>query len=416
MNVYIEVYGCTANKSDASLIRGLLEENNYKIVKKPDEADIIIILTCTVIGTTEQRMLSRLKNLKEYSKKIIVTGCMASVQEELLKSIDSNIKILLPQYTAHIIDIIENKKLPNIPKDKTIFKKTYEDVFAPIAISEGCLFSCTYCITSIARGKLRSFPKEGIKKDVSSAVYKGCKEIQITAQDTSSYGLDTNQNLGELIKTILTIEGNFKIRIGMMNPYTCLKNLDNIINSYNDTKIYKFVHLPVQSGDNEILKKMNRKYNVNDFKSIVKSFRDKYPKITLSTDIIVGFPGETDAQFNHTIELLEEIKPDITNITRFSARPRTKAKVMKGRIKTDIVKQRSRILTDLCSNISKENNEKEIDKNFNILITEKGKKNTYVGRNENYKPVVIKEKVNIGEFINVKITKTYPTYLVGSII
>ena len=413
MKVYLEVYGCTANKSDASLVKGLLIENKYEIVKKIEESDLIILLTCTVIGTTEQRMLSRLKKFKLYGKKIIVTGCMASVQNDLIKNIYPNVKFLPPQFTSHIIDFIKGKKIPSVPKNKTNLSKSYDDIVAPISISEGCMFSCSYCITSIARGKLRSFPIDEIIKDVGFAVKSGIKEIQLTAQDTSSYGFDSKYDLGKLLKKVVKVDGKYRIRVGMMNPYTAMKNLDSIISGFDNSKIYKFVHLPVQSGDNDILKKMNRKYTVEEFKDLVKIFRNNFPSITLSTDAIVGFPGETDEQFKKTIDLLKKVKPDITNITRFSARPLTDAKKMKGRIKTEIVKERSKILTDLCSNISKQNNLKHINKKYNILITEKGKNNTYVGRSENYKPVIVREKVSIGYFVDVKITNATSSYIVG---
>ncbi|PNX48003.1 MAG: hypothetical protein BV457_04670 [Thermoplasmata archaeon M9B1D] len=162
--------------------------------------------------------------------------------------------------------------------------------------------------------------------------------------------------------------------------------------------------------------KMNRKYYVQDFLEIINNFKKIYPEITISTDVIVGFPSETNRQFQNTINLLTTVKPDITNITRFSARPYTKAKTMKGRIKTEIVKQRSKILTEICKEISNEKNKSHIGKKYSILITEKGKNKTFVGRSENYKPVVLNENVKIGNFVYVKIKDARPTYLVGSII
>ena len=416
MRVYLEVYGCTANKSDASLIKGILKDNKHKIVEKIDDADFIVLLTCTVIDTTEQRMLSRLKTFKKTGKKIIVAGCMASIQSSSIRKIIPDAKLLPPQYSHHIVDILENKETTFVDKNKTLFSKYYEDVIAPISIAEGCMFSCTYCITSLARGKLKSYPIDEITQDIYSAIRDGCKEIQLTAQDTSSYGLDCGRNLGELLVNLSEIKGRYRIRVGMMNPYTALKNIDSIIKGFENPKIYKFLHLPVQSGDNDILKKMNRKYTVDDFLKIIKKFRDKYPNITISTDVIVGFPAETEEQFQHTIDLLKTVKPDITNITRYSARPQTKAKTMKGRVKTDVVKERSKILTEICNIISKENNLKHIRKKYSALVTEKGKENTFVGRAENYKPIVIKEKVEIGEFIPVEITESAATYLFGSII
>jgi len=278
------------------------------------------------------------------------------------------------------------------------------------------MFSCSYCITSIARGKLRSFPIDEIKENVCLAIKQGCKEIQLTAQDTSSYGLDTGQNLGDLLRNISEIKGDFKIRVGMMNPYTCAKNIDSIIEGFNDPKIYKFLHLPVQSGNNDILEKMNRKYKVNDFIKIINKFKKTYKDITISTDIIVGFPGEKDEQFKRSINLIKMVKPDITNVTRYSSRPYTKAKVMKGRINTEIAKERSRILSKIGRKISKDNNKRCIGRKYAVLITEKGKNNTYFGRTNNYKPVVIKNKTQIGRVLQVEIIDAETTFLLASII
>jgi MiaB-like tRNA modifying enzyme len=361
-------------------------------------------------------MLSLLKKLKTSGKKIIVAGCMASIQKEKIKKILPDASFLPPQYSHHIIDVIENKKTNFIEKNKTSFSKKFDYIIAPIAIAEGCMFSCSYCITTHARGKLRSFPIDEIKKDVSFAVNSGCREIQLTAQDISSYGLDKKIDLGKLLKSVTEIKGEFRIRIGMMNPFTCLKNLDSIIEGFNSSKVYKFVHLPVQSGDNEILAKMNRKYTVQDFEKIVYTFREKYPDITIATDIIAGFPGETDKQFQNTVNLIKKIKPDVTNITRFSARPNTSAKTMKGRITTEAAKQRSRILSEICDNISFEQNKKHIGRKYNVLITEVGKNNSFMGRSENYKPIVLKEKLQIGTFKNVEIKDAAITFLFASLI
>ena len=416
MNVYLEVYGCTANKSDACLVKGILKENNYEIVNKIDNADSIIILTCTVIDTTEQRMLSRLKKLKKTGKKIIAAGCMASVQPDVIKSVIPDALLLPPQYSHHIVELLEGKNPVFKEKNKTLFSKYFEDIVAPVSIAEGCMFSCTYCITSFARGKLRSFQIDEIKNDVCSAINKGCKEIQLTAQDISSYGLDIGCDLGNLLRSVCTIKGEYRIRVGMMNPFTCLKNLDSIIKGFEKPEIYKFLHLPVQSGDNDILKKMNRKYTVNNFLKIIKKFRDKYPDITISTDVIVGFPTETDAQFQKTVDLLKAVRPDIINITRYSARPYTKAKTMKGRVRTDIVKKRSKILTDICSKISEGNNLIHIGKKYTIFITEKGKNGTFMGRSENYKPIIIRDSIDIGSSVHIRVIEAASTYLVGSII
>jgi MiaB-like tRNA modifying enzyme len=417
MNIYIETYGCTANKCDESIIKNLLLENYFNITDKIDIADIIIIITCTVINTTEQRMLSRLRFFKNYKKKTIVTGCMASIQSELIKSILPSSIILPTHYIHHIIDVInEVKKINYKLIDKTKFNKYFDGITASISISEGCNFSCSYCITSIARGKLRSFPISEIKNNIELALKQGCRDIQITSQDTSSYGLNSKNNLGILLNNICKIHGEYRIRVGMMNPYSTLKYLNSIINGYNNDKIYKFIHLPVQSGDNEILKKMNRKYNISDFFHIINNFRKKFPIITIATDIIIGFPSETEKQFNNSINLIKKIRPDIVHVTRFSARPNTKAKIFPGRIKTENVKNRSRIISKISKEISSINNKSHIGEIYNVLTTEIGKNNTIIGRTDNYKPVILMDDIKLGEFIKVEIIQSTQNYLVGNII
>lgn len=417
MNIYIETYGCTANKSDESIVKNLLLTNFFNISDDIENADIIIIITCTVINTTEQKMLSRLRYFKKLNKKIIVTGCMASIQSDLIKTILPHSKILPPYHIHKIIDVINKKN--NIKydlTDKTKYKKLFNDLTAPISISEGCDFSCSYCITTLARGNLRSFPPNEIKNDIQSALDQGCKEIQITSQDTSSYRFGSNIDLGILLNEISEIEGNFRIRVGMMNPYSALKKLNSIISGFDNDKIYKFLHLPIQSGDNTILKKMNRKYDVKDFLHIINSFKNKFPDITISTDIIVGFPSETNEQFYNSIKLLNKVKPDIVNITRFSSRPNTKAKLMSNRIKTEISKDRSRILSKISKEISYKNNKSYIGKILNGLVIEDGKNNTKLCRANNYKPIIIRDKIDLGEFIKIQIIDSTQNYLVGNII
>ena len=416
MKVYLEVYGCTANKSDATLIKGLIKNNTtYELVDSLQSSDLVIIVTCTVIGTTEQRMLHRMRVFKESGKKVIVTGCMAGVQVEKIKTVLPDAVTVPPNRIHTIFSVFEQKKLQKHPSEKPLAPKFFDSLVAPISISEGCQYACTYCITHLARGRLQSYPESTILRDVSDALASGCKEIQLTAQDTASYGYDTGSSLSALIKMICSIEGQYRIRIGMMNPRSLKKQVGELIKAYSYDQIYKFIHLPVQSGDNQILKLMNRGYTVEEFTDIITQIRKNIPDITLSTDIIVGFPTETEEQFQRSIELLNSIKPDVVNITRFSARPKTKAKTMRGRIPTEIVKERSRYLSSLCRQISLEKNQAFIGRKEMILTMEHGKNNTIVGRTRSYKPVVLREKVALGTFVSVEIIDAKETFLVGTL-
>lgn len=416
MNIYIETYGCTANKSDERLLLSLLIQKGHHIVSSMNDADVLILLTCTVIGTTEQRMLSRLKEFHKTHKKIIVTGCMPTVQKDLIFSIAPQASLLPAQHIMYINDIITGEHPVFVHSKKTAFPRYYDSTIAPILIAEGCRLSCSYCITHFARGSLRSFPAEEIVSDVRSALSQGCKEIQLTAQDTASYGLDQGTNLGALLEKITRLDGSYRLRVGMMNPAMVQTNLDSILNAYQHPTIYKFVHLPVQSGDDDILQKMNRGYQVKDFTSLVNRFRTAIPNLTLSTDIIIGFPTETEEQFDRTLRLLQKIKPDIVNITRFSARPLTAAKKMKGRIPTHVVKARSKQATELCSRLSLEKNKRLLKKTYPVLVTESGKKKTFTARTDSYKQVVLTESVPIGSIVEVRIVDATPTYLFGKLI
>ncbi|HWR27724.1 MAG TPA: tRNA (N(6)-L-threonylcarbamoyladenosine(37)-C(2))-methylthiotransferase [Candidatus Thermoplasmatota archaeon] len=416
MNIYVETYGCTANKSDERLLLGLLQQKGHQIVPDISGADVLVLLTCTVIATTEQRMLSRLQVFHKTHKKIIVTGCMPAVQKDLILSVAPQATLLSSRYIQYINDIINGDNPVFVETKKTTLPKYYDTALAPILISEGCRLSCSYCITHFAKGALRSFAAGEIVTDVCSALKQGCKEIQLTAQDTASYGLDTGTNLGTLLKRISTLDGAFRIRVGMMNPLTLQKNLDSVLKAYQHPNIYKFLHLPVQSGDDEILQKMNRGYTIKEFTSLIHHFREAIPSLTLSTDVIIGFPTETDEQFDRTIELLKEIRPDIVNITRFSARPLTLAKKMKGRIPTHVVKTRSKQATEVCAKLSLEKNKQHLGKTYSVLVTEPGKKKTVTGRSDSYKQVVLTEPVPIGSFVQVKIIHATSTYLVGKLI
>ncbi len=422
MKCYIETYGCTANKSDESKIRAVLLQHHHELVDDLAQADIIIIITCTVIGTTEQRMLSRLRVFKKTQKPVIVTGCMPAVQPKLITDILPSARLLPPSEIGSIIDTISGRQPATTQKQKQGLPVYYTSLYAPITIVEGCMQSCSYCITRFARGPLISYSVKEIISHVHQALQQGCKEIQLTAQDTAAYGDDINISLDQLIAALQTqttlhsIAPTFRIRIGMMNPHTAFKKLDDIIACYRFPNVYKFIHLPLQSGDNTILQKMNRNYTVEEFYELLTKIRIKIPTMSLSTDVIVGFPTETDDQFYHTCSFLEKIQPDVINITRFSPRPQTSAKNMRGRIPTKIVKERSQRISELCTRIQRTKNKKYHGKTCSVLITEYGKNKTFFGRTENYKPVILSEQVNLGDIHPVQIIDSSDINLYGKLI
>ncbi|MBM3292574.1 tRNA (N(6)-L-threonylcarbamoyladenosine(37)-C(2))-methylthiotransferase, partial [Candidatus Bathyarchaeota archaeon] len=280
-----------------------------------------------------------------------------------------------------------------------------------VPISSGCLGNCSYCIVKFARGKIVSFPKSNIIKDIQNALSEGCKEIWITAEDTAAYNFE-GTTLDKLLKSITDIPMDFKIRVGMMTPNQALKISEGLIEVYKNDKIFKFLHVPVQSGSNEVLMNMNRYYKVEDFKYLISKFRLEISALSVSTDIICGFPGETKEQFNESLELIEWLKPDVLNISKFGLRPRTEAKNMK-QIPGYEIKNRSVELTKRWKKISSDQNQTWINWEGEILIDEYGRNLTIVGRNFCYKTIVVDTSSKLGSIINVKVSESRQGYLKG---
>jgi len=341
MKIKIENYGCSSNKADSNIIRNILKQK-HKIIDS-DKADIIILLTCYVKLTTQNRMISRIKDLVKKKKKIIIAGCMPEIDIKTIKKIAPKAAVLGPKYIDKIEEAIKGKSFTGKRKlNKAKLTKTSPNKIYTLKIAEGCNNLCSFCCVKTAMGDIFSFNQKDIIKELKKAVKKH-KIIHITAQDTAAYGLDKHKKskLPDLIKQITNIKGNFKIRIGMMNLSNALPILKELINSYKDKKVIKFLHIPIQSGSDKILKDMNRKYKIKDFKKIVNSFRKEIPEIHIATDIIVGYPTETEKDFQKTLKILKETKPEVLNVSKFAPRPGTKAKQLK-QLKTETIKERTK--------------------------------------------------------------------------
>jgi MiaB-like tRNA modifying enzyme len=420
MKVYMEVYGCSANVADFEIMVGLLRKSGFQLVRNPKDSDINIAVTCVVKSPTEQRMIHKIKKLQRFSKPLIVAGCMPKAERELVESIAPQASLLGPNSIQKIVDVAKT----TLKNERTVFLRDLREpkiclprirknpMVSIVPIAEGCAWrKCTYCIVKFARGKLLSYPIDLITKEIKQSLREGCREIWITGQDTSAYGLDRGTDLAELLREICKIKGKFFLRVGMMNPIYVPKILNKLIKIYKNEKIFNFLHLPVQSGDNDVLKRMNRSYSVEDFKRIVLSFRKKIPEITIATDIICGFPGESEEAFERSMKLIEEIKPDVLNISRFFPRPKTLAKSMK-QLPVRKVKERSKEMTVLSKRLYIERNRAWLGWKGEIFIDEKGKNNSWIGRNFAYKPVVVKsDSFLLGKFMDVRVRKVFPTYL-----
>jgi len=420
VRVYIETYGCTMNQADSDIMRGLIAKN-FELVGNINDADVVVINSCGVVDFTERKILKRALELKKLGKIVIMAGCLPRISTKSCLEVSD---ALLSPDNLHLIDTaikltLKGEKPVFIEKsnvDKSelwcVKERLKTNAIAIVSISEGCVGKCAFCATRFARGRLRSFKLENIVKEVENCVRMGFKEIQLTSQDTGAYGLDKGKYmLPDLLEAISKIEGDFRVRVGMMNPHHAVAMLDDLINAFSNEKIYKFIHVPVQSGDNKVLRDMNRQHSVEDYVEVVKAFRKAFDDVMVSTDIIVGYPTESEESFWLTYELIKKTEPDIVNITRFSKRPFTPAYRLKE-VHGWIVKERSRKLTALAREIGFKRNRRFIGKKLRVLVTKNGKDNTKLARADSYRPVVVKNG-KIGEFLTVKIIDNAFNYLVG---
>jgi len=407
-------------------MKGLLRQNNYDLTNELENSDIIILNTCYVKSVTEQKIFSKIKIIQEKfpEKKLIIAGCMPSAAPGRIIKIAPNASLLSTHQIAKVVEAVkktlEGRRVEYLEKDreeKLLPKIRFNPLIDIIPIESGCSGFCSFCSTRLAKGFVISYYKDKIIEQVRKGLEDGCKEFWLTGQDTGAYGLDKEKrDLPNLLNEITKIKGNFFLRLGMLNPNHIVAMQKDLIDSYKSEKIYKFLHIPVQSGDNEILEKMIRVYKVEDFENIVKEFKNSFEKINIWTDIIVAFPGETQEQFENTIKLLEKTKPDYVNISRYGKRLGTPAAKLK-QLPTQTSKERSRIATEISRKISLEKNEEWINWFGDVLIIEKGRKeNQFIGRNFAYKPVLIESRENLlGRIISADITDASPVHLIGKL-
>ena len=410
MKYFVESYGCTMNYGEGEQHARRMESLGHERAGTVDDADIVILNTCTVVDTTEKHMVKRMNELRASGKDVIVTGCMAKVQGSRIMLRLPDAMVVPPEDYDLFTGMVESRFGTGCCSERSPYGRT-----AIIPVSQGCLGNCSYCITRLARGKLISRPMDEILEEFKGMIESGVTEILVTAQDTACYGLDIGTDLGTLLKEMLKFDGDYRIRIGMMNPNYLDRILDDIIDVLKDPRVYRFLHIPVQSGSNGVLKDMKRHYTVNKFLGIVNRLRDEIPDISIATDIICGFPGETDRDHQLTVSLIRKLRADTVNITRFSARPGTEAAEMKE-VQGNVIKDRSQELTEVKNSVEYDVNSALIGKRFRVLVTEHGKGDTMIARTDNYRPVAIDSELKIGDFVDAEITDCASTYLVGKLI
>ena len=408
--------GCKVNQYETNAMAQKFVANGYEIVEFDEYADVYIVNTCTVTNIADRKSRQMLRRAKEINKDatLVACGCYEKVAKEELKKIPEIDLIIGNNEKNDIISIIENhiaqKGTEDIVSD-VMYKLDYvelgtttytEKTRAVIKIQDGCDRFCSYCLIPYARGHIRSRKIENVIEEIKKVVEEGINEVVITGIHIASYGRDfKGENIGliDLLEEINKIKGLHRIRLGSIEPTIITEEFVKRLSKLD--KICDHFHLSLQSGCTETLKRMNRRYTTEEFKEVTKRLRTKFPNAALTTDIIVGFPGETEEEFNMTYEFLKEIAFYKMHVFKYSQRKGTKAAVMPNQIDGKVKEERSKKLIELSNENEYNYNKKYIGREVEVLFEER--EGEYLkGHTTNY--IVVKHKTDKDDLIN-KIAK-----------
>ncbi|KAG2321730.1 hypothetical protein Bca52824_014943 [Brassica carinata] len=351
--IYIKTFGCSHNQSDSEYMAGQLTAFGYGLTEVPEDADLWLINTCTVKSPSQSAMSTLITRGRSGKKPLVIAGCVPQGSRDLkelegvsvvgVQQIDRVVEIVEETLKGHEVRLLNRKTLPALDLPK-VRRNNFIEI---LPINVGCLGACTYCKTKHARGHLGSYTVDSLVERVRTVISEGVKEIWLSSEDTGAYGRDIGVNLPILLNAIvkeLPSDQSTMLRIGMTNPPFILEHLKEIAAVLRHPCVYTFLHVPVQSGSDAVLTAMNREYTSGEFRTVVDTLTELVPGMQIATDIICGFPGETDEDFSQTVGLIKDYKFAQVHISQFYPRPGTPAAKMK-KVQSKIVKQRSRELT-----------------------------------------------------------------------
>jgi MiaB-like tRNA modifying enzyme len=414
---HIETYGCTSNRGESQQIERALRDGGHRPADSPAEADVAILNTCTVVEKTERNMLDRAQELDEQTPAdLVITGCMALAQGEEFERAGVDAEIL---HWDRVPEHVRNGECPTPSADTD---PIVDGVVGILPIARGCMSDCSYCITKRATGKIDSPPVEENVRKARALVHAGATELRITGQDTGVYGWDDGERtLHVLLERICEeIDGDFRVRVGMANPKGIHGIREELAEVFAEQeKLYNFLHIPVQSGSNEVLADMRRQHTVSEYVEVVETFDEYLDEWTLSTDFIVGFPTETERDYERSLALLRETRPEKINVTRFSKRPGTDAAEMKG-LGGQTKKDRSSELVELKMDVVGEAYESMVGTEREVLLVEDGTGDSLVGYDRAYRQVAVpgaeSAGVDLGETVTCEITGQNTVYALGELV
>ena len=419
---YVQNSGCSTNQADAEQMAGLLKQAKFELTETLENADVVIFNTCTVKAPRENPFFTQLEQFKkEHPYKIaIIAGCTLQADKHKVKAyallcskqIHNIVQVVEEALHDNVLQLLNNDEMPrlNLPRVR------HNPLIEILPISRGWIGVCPRCKTKKTRGNLVSYPVAEIVEVAKKAVADGVHEIWLASHDIFCYGFDLGTDLPTLLEQLVLIPGDFKIHMGIENPDHLPKFETKLVELYKNPKIFKFLHLPLQAGHDETLKAMRRCYTVEEYLQTVNLFKREIPEINIMTDIMVGYPTETDDHYWGTLEVVRKTTPDSINISCFWPRPETAAADLEE-LPEEVVAHRSKVLTDILHNASKLQNERWLDWQGEITIEEKGKEERqWMGRNDSYKQIIVEGDFKPGDKLKVRIVKAERFDLRGKVI
>ncbi|MGN0919484.1 MAG: tRNA (N6-isopentenyl adenosine(37)-C2)-methylthiotransferase MiaB [Alphaproteobacteria bacterium] len=428
--LYVKTFGCQMNVYDSGRMVDALKVHGFKQTDKPAEADILLLNTCHIREKASEKLFSeigRLAKVKKKSALIIVAGCVVQAEGREILRRSPLIDIAVgPQNYHQLPALIARRQrekgrliladFPAESKFDALPMPTTSPANAFLAIQEGCDNFCSYCVVPYTRGCEYSRPSKDILQEAKALVKAGAKEIMLLGQNVNSWHGDEGRDLGDLVRDVAKIKGLKRLRYTTSYPS---KITQNLIDAHADTpQLMPYIHLPIQAGSDKILKAMNRQYKVAEYEKIVAAFRAVRPDIAISSDFIVGFPGETEEDFEQTLALVERVQYASSFSFKFSARPGTPASLMKNQVPEEVKTRRLMALQKLLQSQQRAFNEGTVGKVLEVLLTERGKsRGQLVGYTPYMQGTVVKAPLSqLGEIVRVQITDATATALMGKII
>tara|TARA_R110002072_G_scaffold30092_1_gene94186 strand:- start:8059 stop:9336 length:1278 start_codon:yes stop_codon:yes gene_type:complete len=399
MQIHLKTLGCRLNEAELEFWAEGFQKKGHSVTQHADEADVLVVNTCAVTqeAVKKSRQIIRRTHRNNPQAKLIVSGCYASLDEKIQNDIPGIDLLIKNQQKDQLVEIALKElnsetmsALSTEPGEASIFKRGRNRAF--IKIQDGCRYRCTFCIVTVARGEERSRSTEDIINEINRYHQQGVQEIVLTGVHVGGFGGDNNSSLYELIKSVLSDTNVPRIRLGSVEPWDLP---DNFFNLFSNTRLMPHMHLPLQSGSNSILKRMARRCKTDDFKDLVQRARHEVPNFNLTTDIIVGFPGETESEWQESIKFIEETLFSHIHIFTYSKREGTKAASLANQVSSKIKKERSQQLHALAKSMRQICLQDQLNKSHSVLWETCNENNAWTGYTDNFIRVEMEATENL---------------------